>query len=452
VSAPLTATSFVSPQGVAAFPVAVGGDGIYLWDSAGKRYLDGSSGAVVSSLGHRNPRVLRAMQEQADRVCFAYVRYWENRPDQGLADRLSRLCQLGLDAAFFVSGGSEAVETCIKFARQLAVARGHERRWKIISRVPSYHGNTLGALSLTGDPTLASIFRPMLVDMPKVNAPLTYRLPAGHTVETYADQCIRDFADCIELADPETVLAFVMEPIGGTSSGALVAVDSYYRRVREICDQHGILLIFDEVMSGVGRAGRSIAAHYWPACRPDIVALGKGLGAGYSPLGAMMTSSALVEEVRRTGGFAHGHTYVANPLSCAVGCAVIDEILERDLLTHCVTAGDYLRARLLAVQQDNLLIGDVRGRGLQLAAEIVRDPETKEILPSELRSMERIKVLCAERGLAILYRSAADGKFGEWFMMCPPLIITTDGLDEMVDAFADALRAYRDELSRAKVV
>ncbi|MBM5811610.1 MAG: aspartate aminotransferase family protein [Gammaproteobacteria bacterium] len=444
----LTAASIATPAGTAPFPAAVRGEGVYLWDAAGRRYLDGSSGAVVTSLGHGNARVLRAMREQAERVCFAYARYWENRPDQELANRLAAHCGFGLDAAFFVSGGSEAIETCIKFARQLAVARGQTGRWKVISRLPSYHGNTLGALSLTGDPLLASIFAPLLAKMPKISAPLTYRLPVGHTVESWAAQAAAELGECIEREGPDSVLAFIMEPVGGTSTGALVAVDSYYRQIRETCDRYGILLILDEVMSGMGRTGRFVAAQHWPDCRPDILALGKGMGAGYTPLAAMLTSSALVAEVRRMGGFAHGHTYVANPLSCAVGCAVIDELLERELLANCRTQGDYLRAQLLELKERNPLVGDVRGRGLQLAVEIVGDQAACAPLPAAVGAMERLKNLCAERGLALLHRSTAGGQFGEWFMVCPPLIVTPSQLDELVDAFAGALAAFRDELAR----
>lgn len=433
---------FISPMNSRPFPRAAKGEGVYIFDDNGKRYLDGSSGAVVSSLGHGNRRVGEAIKRQVDAISFAYARSWENRPDEALVEMLGERCGGAFDSAFFLNGGSDAIEAAMKFARQLAMARGEAGRWKIISRLPSYHGATFGALTITGDPVFSSMFEPMIVKMPKVPAPMVYRTPAGMTPDEYVDYCADALEEKIIAEGPESVLAFFLEPVGGTSSGALVSPGRYYQRVREICSRYGVLLIFDEVMSGVGRSGKFLAAHYWPDAQPDLVVLGKGLGAGYSPISAIVTSSALVNEIRSMGGFAHGHTYVANPLGCAIGCAVLEELTERNLIAHGAEMGRYLMERLNALKSRHPMIGDVRGAGLQIAVEIVADPATKEAFPGELQAMERIKEHAMSAGLNLLYRRTGGGGFGEWFMICPPLIIQKHEVDELVSLFSEALTAF----------
>ncbi|HUI59233.1 MAG TPA: aminotransferase class III-fold pyridoxal phosphate-dependent enzyme, partial [Steroidobacteraceae bacterium] len=222
--------------------------------------------------------------------------------------------------------------------------------------------------------------------------------------------------------------------------------------VREICDRHGVLLIYDEVMSCVGRAGKFLAAQYWPQSRPDIVALAKGLGGGYTPLGALLTSAALVDEVRAAGGFAHGHTYAANPMSCAIGCAVVDEVIERDLIGNSARMGRVLRESLESLKATCPLVGDVRGRGLQLAVEIVADQVSKRPLPPESRGVERLREWCIEHGLVLLTRRTSGGRFGEWLMIGPPLIVTEPQIEEVVNAFARGLRSFQEELTRAGLV
>lgn len=440
--------NFITPPATPRLPEARRAEGIYIWDADGRRYIDGSSGAVCCTLGHGNRRVIEAIRAQHDLVAFSYARAWSNGAESGLVERLARLSGLGLDSAFFVCGGSEAVEASMKFARQLALARGRSTRWKVISRMPSYHGNTLGALSVTGDEQLHALYSPMLVRQPKIPAPFTYRIPDGYNCDTYAAFCAAELERTILAEGPDTVLAFIFEPIGGTATGALVAPDRYYEDVARICRRHGVLLILDEVMSCAGRSGPFLAAHHWPACQPDIVALAKGLSSGYAPLGALLTKSTLVEEVRSSGGFAHGHTYAANPVSCAAGCAVLDELVDQDLMRRCAHRGEQLREALERLKRSNPLVGDVRGRGLQLAVEIVANPETKALLPTESGGVERLRTHCAAEGLVLLTRRTSGGKFGEWLMCSPPLIIDAQQVDDVVQAFSRGLAAFQSELTR----
>ncbi len=334
----------------------------------------------------------------------------------------------------------------MKLARQYAITQGQATRWKVLSRNPSYHGGTMGAIGISGDPVSEAAFGPMTRLMPKVPAPFTYRLPEGHTAGTWADHCADALEEAILREGPETVLAFFLEPVGGLATGALVAPDRYYARVREICSRHGVLLVFDEVMSGAGRTGRFLAAHHWPEGRPDIVTLAKGIGAGYTPLGAVLASRGMVDALAEAGGFMNGFTYASNPLSCAIGQAVVAETLERGLIANAAAMGERLRERLLEVQAGSGIIGDVRGKGLLMAIEIVADRETKAILPAQARAIPRIVALGMERGLLLYSRRTANGKFGEWLMVAPPLIVTAEQVDTIAALIGETLAAFEKEL------
>ena len=311
---------FTTPHNTAPrLPRISHGEGIYMWDTSGKRYIDVSSGPVANNLGHANPRVLAAMQAQAAKVSFAFPGIFESEANEKLADLLTSLAGPGFDRAFFVSGGSEATESAIKLCRQYALAKGQPEKWKVISREPGYHGGTLGALALTGDRVQHGVFGPMLQAMPKVPAPFTYRLPPNHDRDSFARHCATALERQIEAEGAETILAFIMEPVGGLATGALVAEDVYYAMARDICTRHGILLIYDEVMSGAGRTGTFLAADHWPEAKPDIVVLAKGIAAGYTPMGCVLAPNDIVRTVADAGGFMNAFTYYANPLSCAIG-------------------------------------------------------------------------------------------------------------------------------------
>jgi adenosylmethionine-8-amino-7-oxononanoate aminotransferase len=413
-------------------------EGIYLWDVNGKRYLDGSSGAMVSNIGHGNPRVLEAMRRQMQKATFGYRLHFENEPAERLAAELASLAPEGHNKVFFVSGGSEAVESCLKLARQYTVAIGQEKRWRVISREPSYHGSTFGALAVTGYAPLNAPFAPMMREMPKIPAPRCYldrdNFSDAERGIRYA-QMLRD--KIVELG-PESVLAFIMEPVGGASTGALVAPDTYYPRIREICDEFGVLLIYDEVMSGAGRTGKYLAAEHWNI-NPDIIALAKGLGAGYMPLGAMLAHERIVEPVLDSGGFQHGYTYAGNPLACAAGLAVIEEIFANGLMDNAVRIGDLLKQELEKLKDAYPFIGDVRGKGLLLAFELVSDRETMRPLPKETNAYLRLVELAYERGLILYARRTRNGLEGDHFLVCPPMITTPAQAAEIVELLKDSL-------------
>jgi adenosylmethionine-8-amino-7-oxononanoate aminotransferase len=420
-------------------------EGVYLWDVNGKRYLDGSSGAMVSNIGHSNPYVLEAMRRQMERSTFGYRLHFENEPAERLAARLAELAPEGHSKVFFVSGGSEAVESCIKLARQWAVAMGQGQRWRVISREPSYHGSTYGALAVTGYAPLNDPFRPMVQEMPKIPAPRCYLDRDNFSDAERGLRYAEMLRDKILEIGPETVLAFIMEPIGGASTGALVAPDTYYPRIREICDEFGILLIYDEVMTGAGRTGKYLAAEHWNI-NPDIIAMAKGLGAGYVPLGAMLAHDRIVEPVLDGGGFQHGYTYAGNPLACAAGLAVVEEIFAQGMMCNTVTIGDLLKRELEKLKDIYPFIGDVRGKGLLLAFELVSDRETMTPLPKELNAYLKLVELAYERGLIIYARRTRGGLEGDHFLVCPPMITTEEQVAEIIAALKGSLDAFAKEI------
>ena len=438
---------FYAARGTPRPPRIARGEGIYLWDTGGRRYLDATAGAVVANIGHGNPRVLAAMQAQAAQVTFAYPRFFESERSIELADRVCALAGEGFDRAFFVSGGSEANESAIKLARQYAVVTGQPRRAKVISRNPSYHGSTLGALAVTGDAHTHSLYGPMVREMPKVPAPLSYRVPEGHSVASYAMACADALEDTIAREGPDTVLAFILEPIGGLSTGAVVSHAGYFERIRQICDRHGVLLIYDEIMSGAGRTGAFLAAHHWAGARPDLVTLAKGLAAGYTPLGALLAPNRIVDAVASSGGFVHGHTYFTNPLSCAVANAVVGEVIKQDLVARARDMGELLMARLREMAGRSPIVGDVRGKGLFTAIEIVADKATRRQLPIGFNAPARLTEHGLKHGIALYNRRANLGAFGDFQMITPPLTITAPEIDELVGLLERSLHDLADEIA-----
>lgn len=421
------------------------GEGIYLFDESGKRYIDGSSGAMVSNIGHSNPRVLAKMKAQMDKATFGYRLHFRTHPSEDLAAKTAAMTPEGLDRVFFVSGGSEAVESAVKLARQYALTQGQGSRYKVISRFPSYHGCTFGALDLTGYDPLREPFAPMMEGMPKVAAPATYLDRDNLSEDERGLKYAELLRDRIIEAGPDTVLAFVMEPVGGASTGALVAPDSYYGRVREICDEFGVLLIYDEVMTGAGRTGKFLAAEHW-GITPDIVAMSKGFGAGYAPLGAIVAPARIVEPVLDAGGFLHGFTYAGNPLACSAGLAVLEELEEQGLIENAARMGDVLMDELRGLMERYPFIGDVRGKGLLTAFEFVADRSTMEPLDPKLNAYDRLVELAYERGLIIYSRRTRGGTAGDHFLIAPPLIITREQIGEMMAILHDALDAFAEEV------
>jgi len=420
-------------------------EGIYMWDQSGKRYIDGSSGAMVSNIGHSNPAVLDAMRAQMDKATFGYRLHFQCDAAEELAELTAARCPDDLNRVFFVSGGSEAVESAIKLARQYVLTQGQSQRYKVISRMPSYHGATLGALALTGYAPMTAPFDPMMQAMPKIPAPRAYLDgldpddPA--TGLHYAQMLEQEILD----QGPETVMAFIIEPIGGASTGALVPPAGYMQRVREICDTYGVLLIHDEVMTGAGRTGKFLGAEHWDVV-PDIIALSKGFGCGYAPLGAMIARDPIVEAVLDAGGFIHGHTYAGNPLACAAGAAVIKEIDRMSLLQNATDQGESLRTHLQSLMQKYPLIGGVRGQGLLMAFELMADRQTKAALPKHLNAFNRLVEIAYQNGLIIYSRRTRGGLSGDHFLVCPPMIIDDAQMDELIGLLDKSLGQFFAEI------
>ncbi len=443
---------FSLKPGSARRPAIARGEGIYIWDTSGKRYIDVSSGPVAFNLGYGNKRVIAAMKAQLDSAAFAHPSQFESAANAELAGLVAKHAGAGLERVWFCSGGSEAVEGAIKFARQHAVAVGQSSRWKVLSRMPAYHGNTLGALALTGDQGAHDLFGPMMKLLPKVPTPFTYRLPPNHTAESWARHCAAELERVILAEGVESVLAFILEPVGGLATGALVSPDVYLETVREICSRHGVLLIFDEVMTGAGRTGAFLAAEHTPKARPDIVVMAKGLSAGYMPLGAVLAPAHMVAAVATMGGFMHGHTYQSNPLSCACGVAAVSETIERDLTGNAQRMGAMLKARLQTLADTSAIIGDVRGKGLLLALELVANKSTKAMIPGATPAPARFNAQAAEHGLSVYSRRTNRGTDGDWVMISPALIVTEDEIDMIVTGLEKTVGGLEAELRREGVL
>jgi adenosylmethionine-8-amino-7-oxononanoate aminotransferase len=439
---------FWLPPEAARPPRIARAEGVFVWDAQGNRYLDATSGPVAVNLGHGNRRVLDAMRNQAEKACFAYPSCFESEDNLLLGDLLAQQAGPGFDRTFLVSGGAEAVEKCIEFARLFAVATGAASRYKVISRYPAFHGSTLACQGLSEDPQNSPL-APMLPRWPKVPVPFSYRPTAGLDAGADAMRCAEALRETLLVQGPDTVLAFILEPVMGLSGGANYSPPAYYRRIREICSEFGVLLIFDEVMSGAGRSGRFLAAHWWQDAQPDLVVLGKGLGSGYFPLGGFMASTAMAQTVVESGGFHLGHTYKANPLACAVGLAVIRETVDQGLPARAAQSGEYLRAQLRELQGTIPIIGDVRGLGLFNAIEIVANPETKAMFPRARDVPKEVSQLALQQGLLIYARRTFGGRFGDWLMMTPPLIVSELQMDELVERLGKTLRPYQEQLQHA---
>ena len=431
-------------------PVLDRAEGIHMWDTSGRRFIDGASGAMVCNIGHSNPAVLAAMRAQMERSTFGYRLHFVTEASEALAARTAELVWPGMGKVFFVSGGSEAVESAMKLARAHALANGEAGRWKVISRWPSYHGCTLGALAVTGYDSLTDPFAPMMQAMPKVPAPRAWLDgldPADPATGTHYAAMLE--AEILAQG-PETVLAFLVEPIGGASTGALVPPAGYMEAVREICTRHGVLLIHDEVMTGGGRTGRFLGGQHWDA-PPDILALSKGFGAGYVPLGAIVARDGIVDAVMAAGGFAHGFTYAGNPLACAAGLAVLDEIERQGMIANAATVGAHLKAGLEALMERFPFIGDVRGMGLLLALELVADRESRAPLPPELKAYDRLTEAAYARGLIVYPRRSRGGYAGDHILVAPPMIVTEAQADEILGLLAEALAAFAADCELVEV-
>ncbi|KJS11724.1 MAG: hypothetical protein VR78_12595 [Hoeflea sp. BRH_c9] len=428
----------------AILPTVSRGEGVYLYDQSGKAYLDGSGGAAVSCLGHGDVDVTHAIKAQLDKVAFAHTSFFTSEPAEQLADKLIAHAPQGIDRVYLVSGGSEAMEAALKLARQYFVEIGQPQRRHVIARQQSYHGNTLGALATGGNEWRRAPFAPLMVETSHISPCFEYR--GRRDDESAADYGLRvanELETEIQRLGEDTVFAFVAEPVVGATAGAVPPVEGYFRRIREICDKYGVLLVLDEVMCGMGRTGTLFACEQ-EGISPDIVAVAKGLGAGYQPIGAMLCSARIYAAFEAGSGFfQHGHTYVGHPVASAAALAVLTKLSDGGLVNRASEMGERLNDALVSAFGQHPHIGDIRGRGMFRALEIVRDRDTKEPFAPELAKHKALKAATFEAGL-ICYPMGGtiDGKRGDHILLAPPFILEDQHIDEIVTKLQIAIGAH----------
>ncbi|MDX1527396.1 MAG: aspartate aminotransferase family protein [Gammaproteobacteria bacterium] len=427
-------------------PFAARGDGAYVIDTSGKRYLDASGGAAVSCLGHNHPKVIQAIKDQLDEIPYAHTAFFTTEPAEQLADVLIAQAPDGIGRVYFVSGGSEAVEACLKIARQYFDEIGQPQRRHFIARLQSYHGNTLGALAVGGNMWRRRQFEPLLVETHHISPCYAYRgREPEETEEAYGLRVANELEAKIRELGADTVIGFICEPVVGATAGAVPAVPGYLKRVREICDEHGILLILDEVMCGMGRTGTMYACEQ-DGVSPDLMSIAKGLGAGYQPIGAMLLSEKIYDAIASGSGFfQHGHTYMGHPTACAAGLAVQEVIREENLLQNVRSQGEALDAALNERFGNHAHVGDIRGRGLFRGIELVADRASKAPLDPSLQIHAKIKKNAMAHGLMCYPMGGTiDGKLGNHVLIAPPFIINESHVAEIVDKLGDAVDAALD--------
>jgi adenosylmethionine-8-amino-7-oxononanoate aminotransferase len=436
-------------QTLTALPIAVRGDGIWVYDADGNKYLDGSGGAAVSVLGHSDAGVRNAMQKQMDKLAFAHSGFFTTEAMELLADKLTAKAPGNLDHVYFVSGGSEAIESALKLARQYFLEIGQPNRRHFIGRRQSFHGNTLGALSAGGNYFRREPYEPMLMDVDHISPCHAWRgQQPSETEASYGNRVADELESAIMARGPETVAGFLAEPVVGATLGAVTAVPGYFKRIREICDRHGVLLILDEVMCGMGRTGTMFACEQEDIL-PDMIAIAKGLGAGYQPIGALLVSDDIYKAVQTgSGAFQHSHTYMGHAVACAAAIAVQDGIEQRDLLTAVVDRGKDLDQALVERFGNHRFVGHIRGRGLFRAIELVADRDTKAPFDPTLKLHAAIKSAAMARGLMCYPMGGTiDGVHGDHVLLAPPYIVEKEDIEDLADRLADAVDAVTRKLS-----
>lgn len=408
------------------------GEGIYIYDTEGKRYIDGSGGAAVVGIGHGVTEITEAMLRQAEKISFCHGSQFTNQSAIDLASKLVRLSPEGLSRVYYLSGGSEAVETAVKMARQYQVERGKPEKYKVISRWTSYHGNTLGALALSGHAGRRRYYLPLIQHTPHIVPSYCYRCSFGLEPEKCNLECALDLEKTILYEGPDSISAFIAEPIVGATAGVLVPRDGYFQKIREICDEYDVLFISDEVMTGIGRTGKNFGIDHWKVV-PDMIVVGKGLSSGYTPIYAVIAKEEIYKTIKEGSGvFVHGHTYSQNPLSCAIASAVIDYLFKYGLVSRSAKMGEYFIHTLHSLKKHDC-VGDVRGEGLFAGIEFVKDKKTKEPFDPKLRLNALIGNRAFEKGL-ITYPGGggADGIKGDHLLLAPPFIITEEEIEKMI--------------------
>ncbi|HCI6528129.1 TPA: aspartate aminotransferase family protein [Klebsiella quasipneumoniae subsp. quasipneumoniae] len=428
--------------------VASRAQGAYIFDAQGKPYLDACGGAAVSCLGHAHPDVLAAMHRQIDRLAYAHTSFFTSDAVEQLAEHLTRTAPGELNYAYFVSGGSEAVETALKMARQYFVEIGQPSRTRFIARQQSYHGNTLGALAVGGNEWRRRQFAPLLMDVIRVSACNEYRdRRADETQQQYTERLLNELEQAILEAGPETIIGFCAETVVGATTGATPPTPGYLQGVRRLCDKYGILYIADEVMCGMGRTG-TLHAFEQDDVVPDLVTIAKGLGGGYQPIGAVLASETIVSALKAGSGlFQHGHTYICHATAASAALAVQQVIARDNLLDAVKQQGAYLHKALREVLGELPHVGDTRGRGLFAGVELVRDKDDKTPFDPALKLHAAIKANCMARGLMVYPMGGTiDGQSGDHILIAPPFIITPAQLDFVVDTLDCVIREETGKL------
>jgi adenosylmethionine-8-amino-7-oxononanoate aminotransferase len=429
------------------YPQAVRGEGCFIFTAGGQRYLDASGGAAVVTIGHGVPEIGRAMAEQSSQLSYVHSSQFHNAPAEKLARQVLDLAPQGMrdqGRVYFTSGGSEATETALKLARQYWLERGEEKRYRVVSRWQSYHGASLGALTVSGNTRRREPFAPMLQEWGHIAPCYCYRCPLGLEYPSCNVDCADELDRLLEREGSRDVAAFIFEPVVGATLGAVAPPEGYVERIAEICRRHGILLIADEVMSGMGRTGRPFAVEHW-GITPDMILVGKGIASGYAPLGAVIVAGHVAETISSGSGvFLHGFTYNAHPVAAAAGNAVLDYIERENLFERVEPVGHDLRAALDALRRFSV-VGDIRGKGLLLAIEIVRNAKTREPFPPDARMAARIQEDALEAGVMTYpMQGCSDGTRGDHILIAPPFTITPP----MIQMIAGALEHGLADLER----
>ncbi len=431
------------------YPTIVRGEGVYLHDAEGRRYLDAAGGAAVVTIGHGVKEVARAMAEQAERLAYTYIANFTNEPLERFAERIVAMAPPPISRVYFVSGGSEAAETALKLARQYHLLRGNTGKYRVVSRWQAYHGNTIGALSMSGRTQWFRDYRPYVLDFPHIAPCYCYRCPFDLTYPACGVRCATDLERVIHQEGAESIAAFIAEPIVGTSGAALTPPAEYFKIVREICDRHDILFIADEVITGFGRTGKAFAMEHWGVV-PDLILVGKGISSGYAPLGGVLVHEKIVQTFRETGTSPFlPFTYAGNPVSCAAGLAVFDHAERHGLFARAGARGDELFGSLRAKLGASPLVGEIRGMGLLAGIELVADRATKRPFPAKAGVGHRVMAAALERGVVILsgQPGLVDGIAGDHVLLAPPYVIERHEIEIVVDTLGAALAEVDAELS-----
>lgn len=436
------------------YPTLTKGKGPYVFDNSGNKYLDAVSGVGVASIGHGVEKVIEALADQARKISFSYSGQMDNKPKHKLAEKLHAWSPdgFGETKSFFCSSGSQATEAAVKLAYQYQCERGKPNKRKVVSRWQSYHGNTIGALSLSGRTAWRKMYSTYLLDFPHIPPPYCYRCPYGDTYPDCEIRCAQELDKTIEQEGSENFAAFIAEPVIGTSMSSVVPLEEYYPMIREICDRHDVLFIVDEVMSGIGRTGYKFSIDHWGVI-PDLIATAKGLSGGYTAMGALLLREKVWRAIAEgSGSTTHSHTFSGNPLSCTVGAAVLEYMEENDLVNQSRKIGEKLKKSLEESLKEVPEVGDIRGTGLMLGVELISDPETREPFPVELNLTKKVVREARKEGLLILGGAPGliDGKSGDHFQILPPYVITEEHVRELTEKLDRALRSALTSLPETR--